>query len=56
LPGSAARLVGEGGLAKMLPFYEAVGRGEAWDRAFATVFGKSLDAFYLEFAAYRQGL
>jgi RTX calcium-binding nonapeptide repeat (4 copies) len=50
------RLVGEGGLAKMLSFYEAVGRGEAWDRAFATVFGKSLDAFYLEFAAYRQGL
>ena len=40
----------------LLTYFEAIGRGEAWQSAFATVFGKSVDAFYAEFEAYRSGL
>ncbi len=56
MPLAVERLVGEGGLVKMLSYYEAVGRGEPWDVAFATVFGKSIGAFYADFEAYRLGL
>lgn len=50
------RLVGEGGVAKVFTYLEAIGRGEQWQAAFATAFGKSVDAFYAEFEAYRRGL
>jgi hemolysin type calcium-binding protein len=53
---AADRLVGEGGGAKVLSYYEAIGRGESWETAFAAAFGKTIDAFYAEFATYRSGL
>jgi hypothetical protein len=56
MPLAVDRLVGEGGTAKALSYFEAVGRGEPWEAAFAKVFGKSVDAFYAEFEAYRRGL
>ena len=56
MPLAVERLVGEGGAAKLLAYYEAIGRGEAWQSAFGTYFGKSVDAFYAEFEAYRGGL
>jgi hypothetical protein len=57
MPLAVERLVGgEGGYPKLLAYFEATGRGEAWQSAFASVFGKSVDAFYAEFAAYRSGL
>jgi Ca2+-binding RTX toxin-like protein len=56
MPLAVERLVGEGGGAKVLSYFEAIGRGEAWQTAFATVFGKGVDAFYAEFATYRSGL
>jgi hypothetical protein len=55
-PLAVERLVGEGGVAKLLPYFEAIGRGEPWEAAFATVFGKTVDTFYAEFEAYRRGL
>ena len=56
MPLAVERLVGEGGTTKVLSYLEAVGRGESWEVAFAKVFGKSVDAFYAEFEAYRRGL
>jgi hypothetical protein len=56
MPLAVERLVGEGGTAKLLPYFDAIGRGQPWEAAFATVFGKSIDAFYAEFEAYRRGL
>ena len=56
MPLAVERLVGEGRIAKVLPYFEAVGRGESWEAAFAKVFGKSVEAFYAEFEAYRRGL
>jgi hemolysin type calcium-binding protein len=56
MPLAVERLVGEGGTAKVLPYFEAIGRGEPWQEAFATVFGKSVGTFYTEFEAYRSGL
>ncbi len=50
------RLIGEGGSAKMLSYFEAIGRGEAWPSAFAAAFGKSVETFYAEFEAYRRAL
>jgi hypothetical protein len=50
------RLVGEGGGPKLLSYFEAIGRGQPWETAFAAVFGKSVDAFYAEFDAYRRSL
>jgi hypothetical protein len=55
-PIAVERLVGEGGIAKVLPYFEAIRRGEAWETAFATAFGKSVAALYAEFATYRSGL
>ena len=37
-------------------YYEAIARGTAWADAFATTFGRSIDAFVAEFEAYRQSL
>lgn len=56
MPLAVERLVGEGGAAKVLSYFAAIGRGEAWENAFATAFGKSVDAFYAEFEAYRRTL
>jgi hypothetical protein len=42
------------GTAKALSYFERIGRGEPWEAAFAAAFGKSVDAFYAEFAAYRR--
>ena len=42
--------------ALLVSYYEAIGRGETWPTAFATVFGKSIETFYEEFEAYRRGL
>jgi hemolysin type calcium-binding protein len=53
MPLAVERLVGEGGLPKVLSYLAAIGRGEPWEAAFAAVFGKTVDAFYAEFAAYR---
>jgi hypothetical protein len=55
-PLAVERLVGEGGIAKVLPYFEAINRGEPWATAFASAFGKSIDTFYAEFATYRNGL
>ena len=40
----------------MLSYFESIGRGIAWEGAFTAAFGKTVDAFYAEFAAYRAGL
>ena len=56
MPLAVERLVGEGGAANVLSYFEAIGRGQPWEAAFATVFGKSVETFYAEFAAYRQTL
>jgi hypothetical protein len=37
-------------------YYEAIARGTGWADAFATTFGRSIDAFVAEFEAYRQSL
>ena len=49
-------LVGTRSDARIVAYYEAIGRGEPWQAAFAAVFGKSVDTFYAEFEAYRAGL
>ena len=56
MPLAVERLVGEGGTAKALSYFERIGRGEQWEAAFAAAFGKSPDAFYAEFETYRRGL
>ena len=56
MPLAVERLVGEGGTAKVLSYFESIGRGIAWEAAFTAAFGKTVDAFYAEFAAYRAGL
>ena len=56
MPLAIDRLVGEGGAAKVLTYFQAIGLGEPWEAAFTTAFGKSIDVFYAEFAAYRSGL
>ena len=40
----------------LVAYYEAIGRGEVWQSAFASVFGKSVETFYAEFETYRSGL
>jgi hypothetical protein len=39
-----------------MAYFEAVGRGVSWPSAFSATFGRSVDAFYVEFEAYRRGL
>lgn len=56
MPLAVDRLVGEGGAAKVLSYFEAIGRGTSWETAFTAAFGRSVDAFYTEFEAYRRGL
>ena len=56
MPLAVDRLVAEGGAAKVLSYFEAIGRGTPWETAFTASFGRSIDAFYTEFDAYRRGL
>ena len=56
MPLAVERLVGEGGAAKVLTYFQMIGRGDPWEAAFAAAFGKSVDAFYAEFGAYRSAL
>jgi hypothetical protein len=56
MPLGVERLIGEGGAPKLLMYFQAIGRGDAWETAFAAAFGRSIDAFYAEFATYRNGL
>jgi hypothetical protein len=44
------------GLASVLEYWSAIGGGMAWRDAFAKAFGRSVDQFYAEFAAYRATL
>jgi hypothetical protein len=44
------------GLASALRYWSSIGAGASWRDAFAKAFGKSVDAFYSAFAAYRATL
>jgi hypothetical protein len=46
-------LVQQRGAAAVLDFYREVGAGKSWQDAFAQVFGRSIDQFYVDFTAYR---
>lgn len=57
MPLAVDRLVGgEGGAAKVLAYYEAIGRGDAWQGAFSSVFGDTADNVHAEFEGYRRAL
>ena len=56
MPLAVERLVGDGGAARVLSYFQMIGRGDPWEAAFAAAFGRSADAFYAEFATYRSGL
>lgn len=43
----------DGGSAKLMEFWSAVGKGEDWRVAFEETFDKSVDQFYSEFESYR---
>ena len=42
--------------ASLSAYLEAIGRGTPWRAAFTTTFGMTIEAFYAEFATYRQTL
>jgi len=44
------------GLPSLTTYLNALGAGMAWQDAFRTAFGMSVDAYYVNFAAYRAGL
>lgn len=44
-------LMADGEPDRLLNFYRLLGRGVPWRQAFETTFGRSIDAFYAEFAA-----
>jgi hypothetical protein len=48
------QLVGPAGPRLFSAYFEALGRGTSWQSAFASVFGRSVDAFYAEFEAFRR--
>ena len=50
------RLVKERDPKAVMAYFESVGSGTAWPAAFVAAFGRSPDAFYDEFEAYRRGL
>jgi RTX calcium-binding nonapeptide repeat (4 copies) len=56
MPLAVERLVGADETERLLAYFAAIGRGEPWPAAFATAFGKTVEAFYTEFAEYRRGL
>ncbi len=41
MPLAVERLVGEGGASKAVSYFERIGRGEPWEAAFASAFGKT---------------
>ncbi|MGH2499050.1 MAG: hypothetical protein ACRDF0_03020 [Candidatus Limnocylindria bacterium] len=47
------RLLGANGALPLRAFCERVGAGLAWQTAFATTFGESVDAFYARFETFR---
>jgi hypothetical protein len=49
-------LVKKDGLGSLAAFWRAIGAGAAWQDAFQSTFGETVDAFYAEFAAYRSTL
>jgi hypothetical protein len=49
-------LLGSGSPDTLVSYYDAIGRGTPWQTAFASAFGRTIDAFYADFAAYRAGL
>jgi hypothetical protein len=55
-PLAASRLVESVGEGAFIAYWEAVGRGTPWQTAFAAAFGRTVQAFYEEFEAYRRGL
>jgi hypothetical protein len=44
------------GLPALTTYLNALGAGMAWQDAFRTAFGMSVDVYYANFAAYRAGL
>jgi hypothetical protein len=44
------------GLPALASYYSAIGQGMAWRNAFTAAFGLTVDAYYLDFAAYRASL
>jgi hypothetical protein len=55
-PLAAERLLGTTlGLPAFVSFYEAIGAGAAWRDAFLNTFGRTVDAFYDDYEAYRRG-
>jgi hypothetical protein len=49
-------LVQQRGFDAIVDFYRQVGQGKTWQAAFESAFGRSIDAFYNEFATYRNTL
>ena len=49
------QLIGDRDPGRVMTYFEAVGRGGSWPSAFSAAFGRSVDAFYAEFEAYRRG-
>lgn len=50
---AAGMLIDDTSPTAMLEYYRQVGAGVAWPTAFQSVFGRTIDAFYAEFAAAR---
>jgi hypothetical protein len=55
---AADHLVGiaAAGVPALTTYLKAIGAGSAWQDAFRTAFGLSVDAYYANFATYRAGL
>jgi hypothetical protein len=45
-----------GSMHSLVDYWTKIGQGTAWPTAFQLVFGRTIDQFYTEFAAYRQTL
>ena len=45
-----------GSIHSFIDYWTKIGQGVAWPTAFQQVFGRSIDQFYSEFAAYRSTL
>jgi hypothetical protein len=54
---AAERLLGPSlGEPAFVAFYRAIGQGAPWQTAFVATLGRSIDAFYDDFEAYRRAL
>jgi hypothetical protein len=49
-------LLGSTSVQRLADYYAAIGGGTPWQSAFATTFGKTIEAFYADFEAYRRTL